>query len=102
MPTRSVTFDYQVEPPARLVSELVCRWLRTPSAVVLAVPAVHRQACVLWSSGTPILMVDGRRFKRSNLLRSDDTEARREARRCFGRSDRSAQLLQVRSGRFTP
>jgi hypothetical protein len=27
-----------------------------------------------------------------NLLRSDDTDARWEARRCFGRSDRSAQL----------
>jgi hypothetical protein len=31
-------------------------------------------------------------------LRSDDTEARGEARRCFGRSDRHAQALDVGKG----
>jgi hypothetical protein len=45
-------------------------------AVVRVAPAVHLQACVLWSSDIPILMVDGRRFKRSDLFRSGDTEAR--------------------------
>jgi hypothetical protein len=32
---------------------------------------------------------------RSRAHRSDDTDARREARRCFGRSDRSAQDIAI-------
>ena len=41
--------------------------------------------------GTTAPRRSGRRSSRlTNLLRSDDTDARREARRCFGRSDRRA------------
>ena len=49
--------------------------------------------------GTTASRRSGRRSSRlTNLLRSDDTEARREVRRCFGRSDRSAQEYGGRPG----
>jgi hypothetical protein len=60
-------------------------------AVVQELSPDHRRACVLWSGGTTILVVGVRRFKRFNLLRSDDTEARNDILGCFGRSHRRAQ-----------
>lgn len=59
-------------------------------AVVHQVPVVHRCACVLWSVGSTILMVDGRRFKRSHsasVRRHRRTQRRAKiARRCLVRA----------------
>jgi hypothetical protein len=85
------------------------KWSLSPCRTCVAlpdrfVPRRIARATVYESRVTSVQSTSGREVT-PRMHRSDDTEARREARRCFGRSDRSAQgdrptLRSIRPCRF--